>query len=70
MQTDEGEAEGKIKKNTEKRGKSMGTMSRKGMDHSRGKAIPPAGLTQSLCPKLGSILCHSEAEPSARSLET
>lgn len=48
----------------------MGTMDRKGMDRSQGKAIPPAGLTQSLCPKLGSILCHSEAEPWAGSLGT
>ena len=43
---------------------------RKGVDHSRGQATPPAGLTQSLCPKLGSILCHGEAEPWAGSLET
>ena len=45
-------------------------MGRKGMAYTQGKAIPPAGLTQSLCPKLGSILCHSEAEPEAGSLET
>lgn len=41
------------------------------MADSQGKVVPPpAALTQSLCPKLGSILCHSEAEPWAGSLET
>lgn len=45
-------------------------VNRKGMDHSWGQATPPAGLTQSLCTKLGSILCHDEAEPWAGSLET
>lgn len=53
-----------------KRSESRDTMNRKGTDHSQGKAIPPAGLTMSLCPKLGSILCHSEAEPWAGSQET
>lgn len=40
------------------------------MADSPGKVIPPAALTQSLCPKLGSIMCHNEAEPRPGSPET
>lgn len=40
------------------------------MADSPGKVIPPAALTQSLCPKLGSIMCHNEAEPQPGSPET
>lgn len=40
------------------------------MADSSGKVIPPAALTHSLCPKLGSIMCHNEAEPRPGSPET
>lgn len=40
------------------------------MADSPGKVIPPAAPTQSLCPKLGSIMCHNEAEPRPGSPET
>lgn len=40
------------------------------MADSPGKVIPPAALTHSLCPKLGSIMCHNEAEPRPGSPET
>lgn len=35
-----------------------------------GKVPPPAALTQSLCPKLGSIMCRSEVELQPGSPET
>lgn len=45
-------------------------MQEKGIADSLGKVLPPAALTQSLCPKLGSIMCRSEVELQLESLET
>lgn len=46
------------------------TVQEKGIADSLGKVPPLAALTQSLCPKLGSIMCRSEAELQPGSPET